>query len=69
MPDSEILVGWQEIADFLRVHQDTAKKYYKELGMPVMKYSRVAWPVATKRSILDWIDGRSKGDITRKTPS
>lgn len=32
---SPILRGWKEIAEYLKVHEDTAKRWFKKDRMPV----------------------------------
>ena len=46
--------GWKDIARHIGVHEDTAVRYAKELGMPVRKIGARA-VVALKEELESWI--------------
>lgn len=53
--DSDVLSGWQEVADYLGVCTRTAQRYSKTGGLPV-KYpaGRGKRPFASKAELDDW---------------
>ena len=52
--DNEILKGWEEIGEYLKVHPTTAMKWYNKWGLPIFHYP--GRQVATYVGLIkDWI--------------
>ncbi len=49
----DLLIGWKEIADYLRVSERTAMRYSKHRGFPVQR-DRIGHPVAAKSTVDEW---------------
>lgn len=49
----EILIGWKEIAGYLKVSEKTAIRYEDERGMPV-KRDPAGHPIITVKKIEVW---------------
>ena len=53
---STTLVGWQEIADHLRVSRSTAHRYYKVWNMPIERTMAGGHKVRTTMALIDaWL--------------
>ncbi len=50
---TDLLTGWKEIAQHLRVSEKTAMRYSKEKGLPVTK-DPAGHPVIKKETANDW---------------
>ena len=50
---TEILIGWKEIAQYLRVSERTAQRYQESRGLPV-KYDPADHPIIPKKSADEW---------------
>lgn len=50
---TDLLTGWKEIAQHLRVSEKTAMRYSKERGLPVTK-DPAGHPVIKKETANDW---------------
>ena len=50
---TDLLIGWKEIAQHLRVSEKTAMRYSKEKGLPVTK-DPAGHPVIKKETANDW---------------
>lgn len=55
--DSEILTGWKAIAGYLGVSIDTARKWHKEKGMPVI--TKLGLKIALKEELKQWLKNQS----------
>lgn len=53
MNDGRILKGWKEIAAFLGVHEDTARKLAEHHGLPVAKVEGIVF--STRNLIEAWV--------------
>ncbi len=53
MTESPILNGWKEIAEYLGVHPETARKWAEEEGLPVSKIKGKV--LASKNAIEAWL--------------
>ncbi|MEN6375523.1 MAG: hypothetical protein ABFD75_12215 [Smithella sp.] len=49
----DILEGWKEISNHLKVSDKTAKRYYKQKGLPV-KINKAGHPVIKKSVAEEW---------------
>ena len=47
------MIGWKEIANYLRVSEKTAQRYQQERGLPVKK-DPAGHPVITKKTAEAW---------------
>jgi len=50
---TDILTGWKEICEYLKVSEKTAKRYRKLRGLPVTK-DPAGHPVIEKKSADNW---------------
>jgi predicted site-specific integrase-resolvase len=50
---TDLLTGWKEIAQHLRVSEKTAMRYSKERGLPVTK-DPAGHPVIKKETANNW---------------
>jgi len=50
---TEILIGWKEISQYLRVSEKTALRYHKHKGLPIEK-DPAGHPVIKKISADEW---------------
>jgi predicted site-specific integrase-resolvase len=58
MPDSkEILTGWKAIAEYLGISVDTARKWHREKGMPVI--TQLGLKVALVDELKKWLKNQS----------
>ncbi len=57
---SEILNGWKAIADFLGVHQETAKQWETKYALPIKRPAARA-VMATKADLTIWVKECSNG--------
>ena len=56
VPVSPAIVGWNEIADFLRVSRSTAFRYYRAWNMPVERTLSGGHKVRTTATLIDaWL--------------
>jgi hypothetical protein len=56
------LYGWKDIAQYLGgCHPATAKRYHKELGLPVRYLNRK--PTADPTEIDDWLERQPKKNM------
>ena len=51
--NEEILVGWKEISNYLRVSEKTAMRYCQERGLPVIK-DPAGHPTIKKEIVEAW---------------
>lgn len=51
--DSDLLVGWREIADYCRVSIDTVKRWHKRLELPIVRVGKS--PMVFKDTLKQWI--------------
>lgn len=49
-----LLQGWKEIAGYLRIHPQTAKRYKRKFGMPVC-YMPSGKPCISIKMIHQWL--------------
>jgi len=50
---NDILIGWKEIAEYLRVSEKTAMRYQKERECPIKK-NNAGHPVIEKSTADEW---------------
>ncbi len=50
---TDILIGWKEIAQYLRVSERTAQRYQESRGLPV-KYDPADHPILPKTTADEW---------------
>lgn len=50
---TDLLVGWKEISNYLRVSEKTAIRYGKERGLPIEK-DPAGHPVIKKKHADEW---------------
>lgn len=50
---NDILEGWNEISNFLKVSDRTAIRYYKDKGLPV-QINKAGHPIIKKELALNW---------------
>jgi len=50
---TDILDRWGLIAEYLRVHEKTAMRYFKEKDLPVSR-DPAGHPVTTKQDLDEW---------------
>jgi hypothetical protein len=50
---SEILAGWKEISNYLRVSEKTAIRYHKYKGLPIKK-DPAGHPIIRKKTADEW---------------
>lgn len=50
---TEMLIGWKEISNYLRVSEKTALRYHKHRGLPVEK-DPAGHPVIEKKNADAW---------------
>ncbi len=53
-PWPELLIGTEEIGGYLRIHPDTAKKWFGEGRLPGGKDGRGRW-MTTRRLLDEWV--------------
>ena len=54
---ADILVGWKEVAGYLRVSVRTAKRWHASDPMPFLVWSR---RMTTTPALLEWVNRRLK---------
>ncbi len=50
---TDILIGWKEISQYLRVSEATALRYHKDKGLPIVK-DPAGHPIIRKNDADEW---------------
>jgi hypothetical protein len=55
----DILSGWKEIANYLRVSEKSAMRYSKNRDLPIKK-DKAGHPIITKQAADEWKAGEQR---------